>query len=100
MKDSYLGVRQLFCTSSTSRKSKIKSSQISNTSFHDADSGPATAEASVALAHFGTYLVSQTWKLLFGNTFIITFEMPGFVGARSSIIRWALSYNKEGSLLI
>ena len=35
--------------------------------------------------------ISQTHKLLSENTFIITFEMPGFVGARSFTIRWVLS---------
>ena len=35
--------------------------------------------------------ISQTWELLSENTFIITFEMHGFVAARSSILTWALS---------
>ena len=35
--------------------------------------------------------ISQTYKLLSRNTFIFTFEMLGFVGARSFRIRWALS---------
>ena len=40
-----------------------------------------------------TVCIKLRWaqELLSENTFIITFEMPGFVGARSFTIRWVLS---------